>query len=339
MVYLSDECHNLLAIKFWIDLNEDIIKPHTLIAASNLQWRPEAKSRIPTLFAGDFSRFSASPKEGHFQEIFHKMKNTIENIGMFCNDAENKLMHILDANAPMLSTPTKDYASEPYTAQTVLGMGNKFLMSSPSGEMNYQSPLSLSKLKEKSVPTPGSAQMTSKSYHKGEKEMDDPKNCKKRKALDFLSRLPLPPPVSPICTFVSPAAQKAFQPPRACGTKYETPIRKKELNSPQMTPLKLNDLSLLESDSIADEELALINTQALLSGSAGENQLMSLSDSTKTAPENLKDYVRPKRHSLASGAKGCWSPQAHTEERETNVQDASPVKRASVRLQRQQKQK
>lgn len=212
-------------------------------------------------------------------------------------------------------------------------------MSSPSGEMNYQSPLSLSKLKEKSVPTPGSAQMTSKSYHKGEKEMDDPKNCKKRKALDFLSRLPLPPPVSPICTFVSPAAQKAFQPPRACGTKYETPIRKKELNSPQMTPLKLNDLSLLESDSIADEELALINTQALLSGSAGENQLMSLSDSTKTAPENLKDYVRPKRHSLASGAKGCWSPQAHTEERETNVQDASPVKRASVRLQRQQKQK
>ncbi|XP_047579060.1 breast cancer type 2 susceptibility protein isoform X1 [Lutra lutra] len=339
LVYLSDECHNLLAIKFWIDLNEDIIKPHTLIAASNLQWRPEAKSGIPTLFAGDFSRFSASPKEGHFQEIFHKMKNTIENIGMFCNDAENKLRHILDANAPIMSTPTKDYASEPYTAQTVLGMGNKFLMSSPSGEMNYQSPLSLSKPKEKSVPTPGSAQMTSKSYHKGEKEMDDPKNCKKRKALDFLSRVPLPPPVSPICTFVSPAAQKAFQPPRACDTKYETPIRKKELNSPQMTPLKFNDLSLLESDSIADEELALINTQALLSGLAGENQLMSLSDSTRTAPENLKDYVRPKRHSLASGAKGCWSPQAHTEERETSAQDASTVKRASVRLQRRQKQK
>lgn len=48
---------------------------------------------------------------------------------MFCNDAENKLMHILDTNGPMLSTPTKDYASEPYTAQTVLGMGNKFLVS------------------------------------------------------------------------------------------------------------------------------------------------------------------------------------------------------------------
>lgn len=215
-----------------------------------------------------------------------------------------------------------------------------YQMSSPSSEMNYQSPLSLRKPKEKSVSTPGSAQMISKSYCKGEKEMDDPKSCKKRKALDFLSRLPLPPPVSPICTFVSPAAQKAFQPPRACGTKYKTPIKKKELNSPQMTPLKFNDLSLLESDSIADEELALINTQALLSGLAGENQLMSLSDSPRTAPESSKDYLRQKRHSAASGVTGCGSPQARTEEWETNVQeDASTVKRASMRLQRRQKQK
>lgn len=78
VVYLSDECHNLLAVKFWIDLNEDIIKPHMLIAASNLQWRPDSRSGIPTLFAGDFSMFSASPKEGHFQETFHKMRNAIE---------------------------------------------------------------------------------------------------------------------------------------------------------------------------------------------------------------------------------------------------------------------
>uniref|UniRef100_A0A671DN47 BRCA2 DNA repair associated n=1 Tax=Rhinolophus ferrumequinum TaxID=59479 RepID=A0A671DN47_RHIFE len=227
LVYLSDECHNLLAIKFWGDLNEDIIKPHALIAASNLQWRPESRSGIPTLFAGDLSMFSASPKEGHFQGTFHKMRNTIE-------------------------------------------------MPSPNNEMNYQSPLSLCKPKGKSVSTPVSAHMTSKSCCKGEKETDDPKSVKKRRALDFLSRLPLPPPVSPICTFVSPAAQKAFQPPRSCGAKYETPIKKKELNSPHTTPLKkCHDISLLESDSIADEELALINTQALLSGSVGENQLLS----------------------------------------------------------------
>ncbi|XP_004435415.1 PREDICTED: breast cancer type 2 susceptibility protein [Ceratotherium simum simum] len=339
LVYLSDECHNLLAIKFWVDLNEDIIKPHMLIAASNLQWRPESKSGIPTLFAGDFSMFSANPKEGHFQDTFHKMKSTIENIDIFCNDAENKLMHILNADDPKWSSPTKGCISEPHTAETVLGTGNKFLMSSPNSEMNYQSPLSLCKPKGKSVSTPVSAPVTSKSC-KGEKEIDDPKNCKKRKALDFLSRLPLPPPVSPICTFVSPAAQKAFQPPRSCGTKYETPMKKKELNSPQMTPLKkFNDIPLLESDSIADEELALINTQALLSGSAGENQLMSISESTRTAPTRSKDCLGLKRHYSTSVVEEQEHSQVSTKECETNMQDTSTIKNITKRLQRRQKPK
>lgn len=97
------------------------------------------------------------------------------------------------------------------------------------------------------------------------------------------------PPVSPICTFVSPAAQKAFQPPRSCGPKYETPMKKKELSSAQTTPRKkCNDSSLLESDAIADEELALINTQALLSGSAVENQLAPPSEPTGTPLGLLK---------------------------------------------------
>uniref|UniRef100_A0A2K6F2Q1 BRCA2 DNA repair associated n=1 Tax=Propithecus coquereli TaxID=379532 RepID=A0A2K6F2Q1_PROCO len=322
LVYLSDECHNLLAIKFWIDLNEDIVKPHVLIAASNLQWRPESKSGIPTLFAGDFSMFSASPKESHFQEMFNKMKNTVENIDKFCNDAENKLMHMLNANNPKSSTPTKDYTSEPYTAQTVLGTGNKFLMPSPNGEINYQSPLSLCTPKGKPVSTPVSAQMTSKSCCKGEKEIEDPKSCKKRRALDFLSTLPLPPPVSPICTFVSPAAQKAFQPPRSCGTKYETPMKRKELNSPQRTPpKKFSEISLLESNSVADEELALINTQALLCGSAGENQCISISESTRTVPTNSKDYLSLKRHCTTSLIKEQENSQASTKDCETNMQD------------------
>nr|XP_012320951.1 breast cancer type 2 susceptibility protein isoform X2 [Aotus nancymaae] len=328
LVYLSDKCHNLLAIKFWIDLNEDIIKPHMLIAASNLQWRPESKSGLPTLFAGDFSVFSASPKEGHFQEIFNNLKNTVENIDIFCNEAENKLMYILQANDPKWSTPTKDYTSEPHTAQIILGTGNKLLMSSPNCDINYQSPLSLCMPKRKSVSTPVSAQMTPKSCCKGEKEIDDQKNCKKRRALDFLSRLPLPPPVSPICTFVSPAAQKAFQPPRSCGTKYETPIKKKELNSPQVTPFKkFSEISLLESNSIADEELALINTQGLLSGSTGEKQFMSVSESTRTATTSSKDYLRLKRCSTTSLIKEQESSQAGTEECENNMQDISTTEK------------
>ncbi|XP_012665452.1 breast cancer type 2 susceptibility protein [Otolemur garnettii] len=340
LVYLSDECHNLLAIKFWIDLNEDIIKLHALIAASNLLWRPESKSGIPTLFAGDFSMFSASPKESHFQETFNKMRNTIENIDIFCKDAENKLIHMLNASDPKWCTPTKDSTSELHTAQTVLGTGNKFLISSPNSEINYQSPSSLCTPKVKLVSTPISAQMTSKSCCKGEKAIDDPKSCKKRRALDFLSRLPLPPPVSPICTFVSPAAQKAFQPPRSIVTKYETPIKKKELNSPQMpSPKKFIEISPLESNLIADEELALINTQALLSSSAGEDQCVSISEPPGTTTTNSKDYLRLKRHCTTSLNKEPKNPQVSTEDCATNMQDTSIIKDISKRLQKQQKQK
>ncbi|XP_053419146.1 breast cancer type 2 susceptibility protein isoform X4 [Nycticebus coucang] len=340
LVYLSDECHNLLAIKFWIDLNEDIIKLHALIAASNLLWRPESKSGIPTLFAGDFSMFSANPKESHFQEIFNKMKNTIENIDIFCKDAENKLIHMLNASDPKWSTPTKDCTSEPHTAQTVLGTGNKFLMSSSNSEINYQSPSSLCTPKMKLISTPVSARMTSKSCCKGEKEIDDPKSCKKRRALDFLSRLPLPPPVSPICTFVSPAAQKAFQPPRSIGTKHETSIKKKELNSPQMpSPKKFSEISPLESNLIADEELALISTQALLSSSAGENQCVSISEPTRTATTDSKDYLRLKRHCTTSLNKEPKNSQVSTKDCETNMQDTSIIKNISKRLQKRQKQK
>ncbi|KAK2488742.1 hypothetical protein MC885_006366 [Smutsia gigantea] len=332
LVYLSDECHNLLAIKFWTDVNEDIVKPHMLIAVSNLHWRPESKSRIPTLLAGDFSMFSANPKESHFQKTFYKMKNAIENIAVFCNDAENKLMHILNANDPKWSTPTKDCTSEPHTAQTVPGTGNTLLMSSPNSDKNYQSPLPLCKQKRKPAPTCVAAPVSSEPSCKGEKETDDPRNCRKRKALDFLNRLPLPPPVSPICTFVSPAAQKAFQPPRSCGTKYKTPIKKKELNSPQMTPLKkCNDMSLLESDSIADEELALINTQTLLSASRGDSQLTPVRDSTETAPSRSKDHLRLQGHDIASVVREQEAPRASTKEQETDVPNTSTKQGVSQR--------
>lgn len=205
--------------------------------------------------------------------------------------------------------------------------------------MNYQSSLSLCKPKGKSVSTPVSAQMTSKSY-KGEKEVDDQKHCKRRRALDFLSRLPLPPPVSPICTFVSPAAQKAFQPPRSCGTKYESPIKKKELSSPQITPLKkFNDISVLESDSIADEELALINTQALLSCSTGKKQLVSMGESTRTAPTCSRYDLEQKRQHFTPMVTEQENSHVSTGETGDSLQDTSTIHDTSKVLQRQQNRK
>lgn len=82
LVYLSDEHHNIIAIQICTDLKlfaiEDIIIPYALISATNLQWRPEFKSHIPTLFAGELSAFSSNPKENHLQEIFKEFKNIIQ---------------------------------------------------------------------------------------------------------------------------------------------------------------------------------------------------------------------------------------------------------------------
>uniref|UniRef100_F6XH22 Tower domain-containing protein n=1 Tax=Monodelphis domestica TaxID=13616 RepID=F6XH22_MONDO len=251
LVYLSDEYYNLLAVKFWIDLNEDVIKLHTLIAASNLQWKTESRAGIPMLFAGEFSVFSASPKQSHFQERFNKLKNSVENIDLFCDGAEKKLSHLLDTHNSKQPNAVREYNLD--SPQAKLGLGP--MVSWYDCQSMWNSGATISSVK-----------ISPTSDCRGDRKMDDPKICKKRRSLDFLSRLPLPPPISPIRTFVSPAAQKAFQPPRSCGNKYNVPVKKNTSNSPQMTIKTLSGTTMAENDLIADEELALINTQALFAG-------------------------------------------------------------------------
>ncbi|KAL6083927.1 hypothetical protein STEG23_026588, partial [Scotinomys teguina] len=208
-----------------------------------------------------------------------------KNIDTFYKEAEKKLLHLLRGDSSRWSTPTKDSTqlASACPAPELLATGGQLVRFSPSSEQNYPSPLSHCTPKEKSAPLVQSAQMVSKSGN-GERETDDPKTCRKRRALDFLSWLPLPPPVSPICTFVSPAAQKAFQPPRSCGTKCATPRKEKEPRSPQRrVPFqKASGVSLLEHDSVADEELALLNTQALVPGSSDGSHQAFPGDSART---------------------------------------------------------
>lgn len=82
LLYLSDENRNLLAVQINSDLKllaiEDIVIPSTLISATNLQWRPEFRSCIPTFFAGERSAFSSNPKESHLQGAFHELRNVVK---------------------------------------------------------------------------------------------------------------------------------------------------------------------------------------------------------------------------------------------------------------------
>lgn len=309
MVYLSDECLHLLVVKFGIDLNEDI-KPRVLIAASNLQWRPESTSRVPTLFAGNFSVFSASPKEAHFQERVTNMKHAIENIDTFYKEAEKKLIQVLKGDSPKWSTPNKDPTLEPYPASTCsasdLASGGQLPRSSPTDQQSYRSSLSRCTPTGKSTPLAHSAWMAAKSCS-GENEIEDPKTCRKKRALDLLSRLPLPPPLSPVCTFVSPAAQKAFQPPRSCGTKYPTPLKREGPSSPRSRALfqKASGVSLLDYDSVADEEFALLSTQALVPHSVGGSEQVFPSDSTRTEGPSASTEARPANRSKRESLRDC----------------------------------
>ncbi|KAM7179829.1 breast cancer type 2 susceptibility protein isoform 2-T2 [Macrochelys suwanniensis] len=305
LVYLSDEDHNLVAIKIWTDLKqlaiEDIINPFTLISASNLQWRSEFKSEIPTLFAGDLSIFSANPKDRYLQERFNKLKNTTENVNCFCNDAERKLINLLQINDPQPYNLPKECGLDHLSPSWKSGLdaGNKCLISSSNSEIKYQRSLPARKRDLKLVPQ-GSAQMTPHTCYSEE----PPKNRKKRKSLDLLSQIPSPPPVTPISSFVSPSLKKAFQPPRSSGVQYNKSLKRTNHNSGHINAFKRTNETapLPENDLVADEELAMINTQVLLYNLPEAKKIGCVDESTSAISNDPSNCLLFKNNSPKSAA-------------------------------------
>lgn len=83
----------------------------------------------------------------------------------------------------------------------------------------------------------------------------DPKSLKRRRALDYLSRIPSPPPLSHLGSVASPCVNKTFNPPR----RSVIPSTLKTVQTPSHKPAD----SLGEDEWVNDEELAMIDTQAL----------------------------------------------------------------------------
>ncbi|XP_063160798.1 breast cancer type 2 susceptibility protein [Candoia aspera] len=273
LVYLSDKHHNIIAVQIYTDLKqlaiEDIIIPSALISATNLQWRPDFKSDIPTLFAGELSEFSSNPKENHLQEIFKELKNTVENDSCFSKDAQYKVMNLLKSDHLQLLNLSRERGLDPFSSLWKSDAGNKQAITTPNRELNPQSPLTVGKSGTKPSFTLGSAKVTP-DYQ------ETPENYKKRKAMDLLSQVPSPPPVKPICTFISPSLKKAFQPPRSSRPQSEISTKRTESSIHKPPPMKLNRSGFApESHFVADEELAMINTQTLLSNFPGEKGMGS----------------------------------------------------------------
>lgn len=87
-------------------------------------------------------------------------------------------------------------------------------------------------------------------------EGKDPKCLKRRRGLDYLSRIPSPPPLTPLQKTASPCVNRTFNPPR----RSVTP------KPPQNESPRASCPPPGEEKWVHDEELAMIDTQALLEG-------------------------------------------------------------------------
>ncbi|KAM8977619.1 breast cancer type 2 susceptibility protein [Pelodytes ibericus] len=260
VVYLSDESHNLLAVKFWTDLGqlalEELTKPRTFITASNLCWRSECISGLPTLYAGDLSIISSNPKDSHLQKAIQRLRHSVQCMEEFFNEAVAKLMKLLQVDKTLEKLPLANYIMEPCTPTWKMDVAGSRRLITPSHSGGKTAD---------SACTPDLK--TSLSACSVE---IDPKACKKLKGLDFLGRIPSPPPLTPVRPFISPYIQKAFRPPRSCSTPEDcTQIKKRTVSIHKTTRLPTDSTANAEGGFVADEELAMINTQVLVSGLAG----------------------------------------------------------------------
>ncbi|XP_069825997.1 breast cancer type 2 susceptibility protein isoform X2 [Dendropsophus ebraccatus] len=251
MVYLSDETYHIVALKFYTDIGqlalEELIRPGTYIAAANLRWRSEYTSGVPVLFAGDLCFIAANPKEHHLLKAIQKCRQSIQSVPEFCKEMENKLMNILETQNPLERVSLARCGVDPHSH---VAAGSR--CSTPLSKINPP------QMKHMSTPDSNNTVFSTSN------EMD-PKTCKIMRGLDYLCRIPSPAPLNAVQALPSPSLQRAFRPPRSVHKEHGISAKSKLNNS--CTPSKL------EGGFVADEELAMINTQALILGMDGGSKV------------------------------------------------------------------
>ncbi|KAM4589942.1 breast cancer type 2 susceptibility protein [Fundulus diaphanus] len=241
--YLVDEKLDFVKVRCFSSLSqaglEDVVKPRVLLALSNLQLRGQSMYPTPVVYAGDLTAFSTNPKEIHLQEAIYQLKNMVQCQDNFFRAAEDKLAHLVKSD---------DVRSPSLRQQTPASATDRRQDSKTS--VSFQRPVkSLGSFTPVSSNLPAAPSSAEK----------DPKILKRRRALDYLSRIPSPPPVSPLGSAVSPCVKKTFNPPRRSGPPST-------LNPVQTAAPKPSDAAV-EGEWVNDEELAMIDTQALHVGS------------------------------------------------------------------------
>ncbi|XP_055052858.2 LOW QUALITY PROTEIN: breast cancer type 2 susceptibility protein [Misgurnus anguillicaudatus] len=237
VLHLVDEKFDVVSVRLSSSLEqlaiEELIKPQALLALSNVQLR-QLSGPVPCLYAGEQTLFSINPKDSHLQEAMVHMKSFVQTCKDFFSIAEEKVSDLFPAGSfqcprtPGVSIPKVNGGVTPQQKGRVF---------SPFTPVTKRTP----------APTSGDC------------ESKDPKNLKRKRGLVYLSRIPSPPPITPLKTKASPCVNKTFNPPR----KSVTP----------KPPEKVRDLASRsshrpsgEEEWVPDEEFVMIDTQALLDG-------------------------------------------------------------------------
>uniref|UniRef100_UPI0037E81BE9 breast cancer type 2 susceptibility protein-like n=1 Tax=Semicossyphus pulcher TaxID=241346 RepID=UPI0037E81BE9 len=251
--YLADKKLNFIKVRCFSSLAqsglEDVVKPRVLLALSNLQLRGQSTHPTPVVYAGDLTVFSTNPKEVHLRESLSQLRTLVQGQQDFLLTAEERLSHLVSSDGKRsISSPAL-----PDRRQST-----KTTVTSQHLVRGSFTPVS------RNPPAPNCS---------AEK---DPSSRKRRRALDYLSRIPSPPPLNALGSIASPCVNKTFNPPRRSGTpstlKTEQTPARKPVNPP------------VEEEWVNDEELAMIDTQDLLVGGL----LMSQTESSRTTTNNIE---------------------------------------------------
>ncbi|XP_056297441.1 breast cancer type 2 susceptibility protein isoform X2 [Pseudoliparis swirei] len=212
---------------------EELVKPRVLLALSNLQLRGQSTSPTPVVYAGDLTLFSTNPKKGHLQESLSQNKNLVQSQENFFLKAEEKLSYLVRSDGlRSISSPALQTRTPAFT---------------PVRRKDTKATLvrSLGSFTPVSRKPPAANCSTEK----------DPSSMTRRRAQDYLSRIPSPPPLLHLGSESSPCVNKTFNPPWRSGTTST-------LNTAQ-TPARKPGNPPVEDEWVNDEELAMIDTQAL----------------------------------------------------------------------------
>ncbi|KAG7480213.1 breast cancer type 2 susceptibility protein [Solea senegalensis] len=244
--YLADGSLNFVKVRSFSSFAhsglEDVVRLRVLLALSNLQLRGQSTHPSPVVYAGDLTVFSTNPKEAHLQESLCQLRNLVQAQENFFQAAEEKLSLLIKSD-DVVSAVSSPALLHPRTPVVTTDGRQDARTSQPIRSLGSVTPMSTN-------PPAASSSTENKK---------DPKSLKRRRALDYLSRIPSPPSLSCLSSAASPCVKKTFNPPRRSATPgtLTTPARK-----------PAPPLPLAEDEWVNDEELAMIDTQNLQVGNS-----------------------------------------------------------------------